>query len=113
MGLYPVHPADHQHRHVQRLEGALGLGGEIHVTRGVQQGQLQRRGADHRLLGKHGDAPGPLDGIGIQKGVPVIHPAHFSDGAARVEQRLGQGGFARVHMGQHTCTNSFHRVLLL
>ena len=80
---------------------------------GVQQGDLHFGQAEHRLLGKDGDAPLPLHGIGIQKGVLMVHPAQLFQAAAPIQQRLGQGGLACVHVGQQTSTNSFHRVFLL
>ena len=40
VGLDTVGAADHQNGAVQHLEGPLRLGGEVHVARGVQQGDL-------------------------------------------------------------------------
>ena len=87
MGLDPVGAADHQHGAVQYLQRPLHFGGEIHVARGVQQGDLPVRPGSavrqrkHRLFGKNGDAPLPLQVLRIQEGVPVVHPAQGTDGA--------------------------------
>ena len=67
---------------------------------GIQQSQLQRAPGQPGLLGEDCDAPLPLLLIGVQHGVLVVHPPQLPSLAAEVEQSLGQGGFARVHMGQ-------------
>ena len=54
--LHPVRPADDQDGTVQHLEGTLHLAGEVHMARGVQQGDLYTGQRQHRLLGKNGDA---------------------------------------------------------
>ena len=76
---------------------------------GIQKGHFQFIQRQHRLLGKDGNAPLPLNGVSIQKGVPVIHAAQLADGAAAVEQGFGKGGLARVHMGQDTDTTALFR----
>ena len=100
MALYAVGAADDQHGVVQHLQGPLGLGGKVHVARGVQQGQLGLGQGEHRLLGEDGDAPGPLQGVCVQKGVLVVHPAQLPQGPGLVEHGLAQGGLSRVHVGQ-------------
>ena len=62
----------------------------------------------HRLLGEDGDAPLPLQAVGIQKGVPVVYPAQFFDCAPSIEQCLREGGLPRVHMGQQTHDQIIH-----
>ncbi len=108
MGLDPVGGADDQDGVVQHLEGALHLGGEVHMAGGVQEGDRQRRGLEQGLLGEDGDAPVPLQGVGVQIGVPVVHPSQGGDGPGGVEQGLGQGGFPRVHVGQNADDELFH-----
>ena len=68
---------------------------------GVQQGDFQLPRLEHRLLGEDGNAPLPLQLVGVQEGVLVIHPAQAADLAGGVEKGLGQGGFPRVHVGQY------------
>ena len=102
VGLDPVGAADHQNGAVQHLKRPLRLGGEVHMARRVQQGDLRVRQGKHRLLGEDGDAPLPLHGVRVQKGVLVVHPAQAPQGAALVQQRLGQCGLPRVHMGQYS-----------
>ena len=108
VGLDPVGGADDQDGVVQHLEGALHLGGEVHMAGGVQEGDRQRRGLEQGLLGEDGDAPVPLQGVGVQIGVPVVHPSQGGDGPGGVEQGLGQGGFPRVHVGQNADDELFH-----
>ena len=110
VALHAVGAAYHQHRVVQHRESALHLAGKIHMAGGIQQGDLRIGQAEHRLLGEDGDAPLPLHGVGIQKGVLVIHTAQLFQASGPIQQCFGQGGFTRVHMGQQTRTNSFHRV---
>ena len=106
--LHPVRTADQQHRAVHHLHRPLRLGGEVHVARGVQQGELPLPPAQPGLLGEDGDAPLPLLLLGIQKGVAVVHPAQPAHRPGAVQHRLGQGGFARVHMGQHPDGQPLH-----
>ena len=40
VALHTVGAADHQHRIIQHLQSALGLGRKIHMARGVQQGDI-------------------------------------------------------------------------
>ena len=101
VALDPVRPADDQDGIVQHLQGPLHLGGKIHMPRGVQQGDPGIPLVKNRLLGKNRDAPAPFQAVGVQECVLVIHPAQTPDAARPVEQGLGQGGFARVHMGQY------------
>ena len=78
------------------------------MARGVQQGELGLRQGEHRLLGKNGDAPGPLQGVRVQKGVPVVHPPHLPQRPRLVEHGLAEGGLPRVHMGQYPNDQPFH-----
>ena len=110
VSLDAVRPADHQNGVVQHLEGALHLGGKVHMPRGVQQRQLQLPQGQPGLLGEDGDAPLPLLRIGIRHRVLVVHPSHPPGLAGNVEQGLGQCGLARVHMGQQASTNTFDRL---
>ena len=107
VALDPVGAADDQNGVVQHLEGALHLAGEVHVAGGVQQGDGHGLQGEHRLFGEDGDAPLPLLGVGVQKGVPVVHPAQAAQLAAGVQKSLGQGGLARVHMGQNAHSQMF------
>ena len=108
MALDAVGAADDQNGIVHHLQGPLRLGGKVHVPRGVQQGQLGLRQPQQRLLGKDGDAPGPLQRVGVQKSVPMVHPAQLAQHPRPIEHRLAQGGFARVHMGQYANDQPFH-----
>ena len=87
--LHPVRPADDQDGAVQHLESTLHLAGEVHMARGVQQGDLYTGQRQHRLLGKNGDAPLPLQRLRVQKGVLVVHPPQPLQCAAGVQHPLG------------------------
>ena len=65
VALDAVGAADHQHGAVQHRQRPLHLGGEVHVPRGVQQGEGGVRPDKLRLFGKDGDAPLPLLDVGV------------------------------------------------
>ena len=69
------------------------------MARGVQQSHLQIPDGQLRLAGKDGDAPLPLQQMAVHGGTAVVHPAQLPQLTGAVEHGLGQGGFARVHMG--------------
>ena len=108
VALDPVSGADHQDGAVQHLQSPLRLGGEVHMSRGVHQSQLQVPPAQDGLFGIDGDAPLPLQLLGVQKGVPVVHPAQAADVARQIEHGLGEGGFPGVHVGHDSSCQSFH-----
>ena len=108
MALYPVGSADDQNGTVQHLEGALHLAGKIHMARGVQQGHLHGGQGEDRLLGEDGNAPLPLQGVGIQKSVLMVYPAQFAYRSTDVEHPLREGGLARVHVGQYANHKFLH-----
>ena len=112
MALDAVGAADDQHRAVQHPQRPLGLGGKVHVARGIQQGEGYIPPFKYRLLGKNGDASGPFQGKGVQKGVPVVHPPQLPQTARGIKHSLRKSGLARVHMGQQTRTDSSHGLLL-
>ena len=100
MGLDAVCPADEQHGAVQNRKGTLRLCGKIHMAGGVHQNDFPMLRLQTGLLGKNGNPPGPFQGVGIQKGVPMIHPAQGTPGPRPIKQRLAQSGFPRIHMGK-------------
>ena len=110
VALHPVRPADQQHRAVQHLYRPLHLGGKVHVARGVQQGEFAAPPVQPRLLGEDGNSPLPLLLVGVQEGVPVIHPPQPPHRAGQVQHGLGQRGLAGVHMGQQSCADPLDRL---
>ena len=116
MALHAVRSADHQHGVIQHLQGALGLGGKIHMAGGVQQGDGGIARRKQRLLGKDGDAARFFQAVGIQKGISVVYPSQLADSTCAVEHGLGEGGLAGVHMGQNAqydlFLRCFHALLL-
>ena len=97
--LHPVRPADDKQRIIQYRKGTLHLRPKVRMTGGVQQRQLGMGQRQPCLLGKYGDAPAALLRIGVEKGVPVVHPAGLPQSPGAYQHRLGQGGLAAVHMG--------------
>ena len=88
VGLDAVGAVDDQNRAVQHRHGPLRLRSEVHMARRIHQGDVQIYGLHQRQLGEDGNAPAPLQRMGIQKGVPVIHPPQLPPGAGHIEQRL-------------------------
>ena len=107
VGLHAVGPADDQHRVVQNLHCTLRLGGKIRVARGVQQINPAVHQRHDGLFGEDGDPPLPLQPVGVQVAVPVVHPAQLFDLAREVQHGLGQGGLPRVHMGDQAQADLF------
>ena len=46
--------------------------------------------------------------VEVKEGVSVIHATLGAQGAGFVQQRLGQRGFARVHVGKNANNRVFH-----
>ena len=74
---------------------------DSHMPRRIAEGKCPAFQPEGRLLAEYGDAPLALHRVGVQKGIPVIHPALAADGPCAVQKGLCQRGFARVHMGQN------------
>ena len=99
--LHAVAAADDEHRVVQDLQRPLRLGGEVHMSRGVQQRKRPAGQLHLRLLGEDRDAPGPFQTVRIQKAVPVIDAPQPLQLSRKVQHGLAERGLPRVHMGQH------------
>ena len=91
--------AEYHHAAVEHSQAPLDLGGEIDVARRVDQvdldvfpGKVDRGGVDR-------DAPLLLLGVVIGDGCPLVHRSDAMAEAAEEEHPLGDGGFARVDMG--------------
>ena len=113
MALHAVRSTNHQHCIIQHLERALHLAGKIHMARGVQQGNLHAGPLHHCLFGKNGNTPFPFHGVGIQKGILVIHPSQGFNGSRTVQKPFRQGCFACIYMGQKPHRNAFVSLGLL
>ncbi len=74
VGLYAVDAADDQDGVVQHLEHPLRFTGEVHVAGGVQQRHVPRPQRQVGLAGEDGDAPLPLQLVGVHGGVAAVHP---------------------------------------
>ena len=88
VALHAVGAGDHQNGAVQHLKRPLHLGGKVHVSRRVQQGNPGIPQLQHRLLGEYGDPPLALHGVRIQKRVLMIHPSQTADRPGTVQQGL-------------------------
>ena len=84
MALHAIGAADEEYRAVQHRQGALGLAGEVHMARGVHQGDLGLARREEGLLGEDGNAPLPLLLPRVQKGVLVVHPSQPAQAAGAV-----------------------------
>ena len=107
VGLNAVGAGDHQHRAVQNAHDPLGLGRKIHMAGGIHNGHIPIGCFQQGLLGENGDAPCPLQIVGVKIRIPVIHPAQGPSCTGNIQQGFAQCGLARVHMGQQTSTNMF------
>ena len=102
MALHALGAGNNQNGVVHDRYGALHFGGEVHVARGIQPVDGIVAQLEACLPGKNGDAALLFQGMGIKKGILMIHTAQAADGAGKVQYALGKGGFACIHMGQNT-----------
>ena len=109
MGLYAIGSADDEHRIVQHRQGSLHFGTKIGMAGGIQHGQQGMGQVQARFLGKNGNSPAAFQGMVIQEGIAVIHPAGLPQRPGRYQHGFGQGGFAAVHMGHQPNGNIFCR----
>ena len=65
MSLNTIRAADDQNSTVQNGHSAFGLGGKVHVPRGIYQCNVQPGRLQASLLGENGDAPGLLQCVGV------------------------------------------------
>ena len=99
VALHPIGAADDQNGIVQHLQRALHLGRKIHMPGGIQKGDTAAFDGQDRLLGKDGDPPLFLQGVGVQKRILMVDPTDAADGAGLIQQSLRQSGLAGVYMG--------------
>ena len=99
VGLYTIAAGNHQHRAVQYGESALHFGREVYMPRRVEQGDGGIRPVQHGLFGEDGDAALTFQAVGIEEAAAVVNPPQLLHRAGEIEHRLGQRGFAGVHMG--------------
>ena len=58
------------------------------MARGIHKGDIQPRGFQQGQLGKNGDTPAALQIMGIQKRIPMVHPAHLPPHTGLVQHRF-------------------------
>ncbi len=98
--LHPLDGRQHQHRGVQDAEGALDLGDEVGVPRGVDDvdgpaGQRERhdRGLDR-------DTAAAFDRQAVGAGGAGVDRPRFVDDPREVQEPLGEGGLTGVDVGE-------------
>src|SRR5262249_8590437 len=91
--------AEYAHGPVQDAEAALDLGGEGHVAGRIDQRDARITPIQRDRGAVDGDALGALQGVEVGGGVALIDVARLVLAAAEVEDALGGGGLAGVHVG--------------
>ena len=101
VGLHPLHGGEHQNRAVQRGQAALHLPREVHVAGRVDELDDASAVFQPGAGGFHRNAPPlfHLQPVGLRGA--LVHVARLPHGAAQIQQLFGQGGFARVHVGEN------------
>ena len=109
--LHPLGAVDHHERRVDRGQRAVGVLGEVLVTRGVEQvhDAVAVRELHHR--GSDGDAalllePHPVGGR-MARGLATLDGACHLDRTAEQQQFLGERGLARVGVRDDRKSSSF------
>ena len=74
----------------------------------VEQGQAHTRIVDDRVFGIDGDATSFFQRVGIEERVAMIDAAKPTHFAGHVEHRFGEGGLARIHVGEHARDDLLH-----
>ena len=54
------------------------------------------------LLGKDGDPPAALQGMGVQESISMVYPPGLPQRPSPHQHGFSQGGFAAVHMGHQS-----------
>ena len=75
---------------VERRKDALRLGGEIGVSRRVEEEVRRLSPGEVRLSGEDGDAALALDRLGVEEGVAVVDAPALPQRPAEVQQLLGE-----------------------
>ena len=101
VGLHPLHGGEHQNRAVQRGQAALHLPREVHVAGRVDELDDASAVFQPGAGGFHRNASPlfHLQPVGLCGA--LVHVARLPHGAAQIQQLFGQGGFARVHVGEN------------
>ena len=86
MSCHAIGSADQKQRHVRDCQGPFGLRGKVDVTGRIQQRQRKRSGLHPGHLREDRNAPLPLQLMGIQKCISMIHSSCLADRAAQIRQ---------------------------
>ena len=94
---------DHHHRGIHRRERAVGVLGEVLMTRRIEQVEHAIAVLERHHRGHHGDAALALDPHPVRPRAPPLalgaHVAGELDRPARAQQPLGQRGLAGIGVG--------------
>ena len=78
VALHPVGAAHDQYGRIQHLQRALGLSRKVDMPRRIQQRKGSIPIGKFSLLGQNGDAARTFQGIGVQKGVAMVHTSQLA-----------------------------------
>ena len=98
--LHALDRRDDQHGAVQQAQGALDLGDEVGVARGVDEVDGRAVDLEGHHRGADGDAPAPFERHRVGVGGAGVHAAGLREHACLDEQAFGQGRLAGVNMRQ-------------
>ena len=88
MALDAVRAGDDEDGVVEHGERTFRFGGEVDVSRSIEQGDGEVGRGDDGRLGEDGDAALPFHGVRVEEGVAVVDAAEFAYLAGSVQQRL-------------------------
>ena len=102
-------PVKDDHSAVQNAQGALNFGGEVNVTRGVNDVDFVPLPVGGDSSGGDGDAAFLFlfHPVGGGTAIVALDEADFMFQAGAIENRLGSGGFTGVNMGNNTDITQF------
>ncbi|MNJ44206.1 hypothetical protein D3C77_392480 [compost metagenome] len=94
--------ANDDYRIIHRLNTPLHLGGEINMSRRIDQIIAGPPVTEHPLIRKHCNAPLPFDLMAVQKRVLMINAPPLFDALRIVKQLLRECRFPGVDVGQYS-----------
>ena len=114
LGHGPFGGVHQQDDSVNHLQDALHLAAKVGVARRVYDVDFYIAVLDGGVLGGNGDAPLPLQVVGVHD--PIHHGLIFPVDTGLLQQLVHQGGLAVVHVGDDGDISQlfiFHAVILL
>ena len=111
MALDAVRAGDDEDGVVEHGERTFRFGGEVDVSRSIEQGDGEVGRGDDGRLGEDGDAALPFHGVRVEEGVAMVDTSEFAHLASGIKQGFRQRGLACVHMRQNARDDSLHGLL--